>query len=58
MYDDTDAIPLYMLAGPDSVRLTEEFERVQALHNSPLDIMRKHRLYDDVSSKMLRTSRM
>ena len=36
MYDDTDMITLYMLAGPDSVRLTDEFERVQVLHNSPI----------------------
>ena len=28
LYDDTDAIALYMLAGPDCVRIIEEFERV------------------------------
>ena len=33
-YDNTDMITLYMLAGPDSVRLTDEFERLQVLHNS------------------------
>ena len=36
LYDDTDMITLYMLAGPDSVRLTNELERVQMLHNSPI----------------------
>ena len=28
LYDDTDAITLYMLAGPDCARMIEEFERV------------------------------
>ena len=28
LYDDTDAIPLFMLTGPDCVRMIEEFERV------------------------------
>ena len=36
MYDDTDMITLYILAGPNPVRLTDEFERVQVLHNSPI----------------------
>ena len=36
MYDDTDMITLYMLAGPDSVRVNDEFKRVQVLHNSPI----------------------
>ena len=31
LYDDTNAIPLYMLAGPDCVRMIEEFERVNEL---------------------------
>ena len=34
MYDDTDAITLYMLAGPESVRLIDEFETVQNKHDS------------------------
>ena len=36
IYDDTDMITLYMFAGPDTVRLTNEFEGVQVLHNSPI----------------------
>ena len=31
LYDDTDAISLYMLAGPDCVRMIEKFERVNKL---------------------------
>lgn len=34
MYDDPDSIALYMLAGPDTVRLLEEFESVQSLADS------------------------
>ena len=28
LYDDTDAIALYMLAGPDCVRILDEFENI------------------------------
>ncbi len=33
MYDDADAIALYMLAGPESVRLIDQFESVQTMCN-------------------------
>ena len=33
IYDDTDSIALYMLAGPDSVRLINTFESVQNHRN-------------------------
>ena len=33
LYDDADAIALYMLAGSDSVRLIDEFETVQTLRD-------------------------
>ena len=34
MYDDKDAIALYMLAGPDSVRLIDQFESVLKMADS------------------------
>ena len=58
MYDDTDMITLYMLAGPDSVKLTDEFERVQVLHNSPIRLNEESPPLQLHSSKMLRISRM
>ena len=33
LYDNADAIALYMLAGPDFVRLIDEFETVQTLRD-------------------------
>ena len=33
LYDDTDAIALYMLAGPDCVRILDEFENIHKLPN-------------------------
>ena len=33
IYDDADTIALYMLAAPDAVRLTDEFEKVLDFHD-------------------------
>ena len=33
IYDDVDIIALYMLAAPDSVQLTDEFEKVLDFHD-------------------------
>ena len=37
LYDDPDAIALYMLAGPDCVRIIEEFENIHKLHTGTKD---------------------
>ena len=50
LYDDTDAIALYMLAGPDCVRMIEEFERVNRL---PLESTDHHEEAHSLQCKFL-----
>ena len=47
LYDDTYAIALYMLAGPDCVRMIEEFERVNKLplESNQLVTTKRHTVY-------------
>ena len=50
LYDDTDAISLYMLAGPDCVRMIEEFERVNRL---PLESTGHHEVAHSLQCQFL-----
>ena len=50
LYDDTDAIALYMLAGPDCVRMIEELERVNKL---PLESTGHHEETHSLQCKFL-----
>ena len=36
MYDDAVSIALYMLSGPDSVRIIDEFESIQTVCDSSI----------------------
>lgn len=51
LYDDTDAIALYMLAGPDCVRIIEEFER---LHKIPTTSTCHHEEAASLQSRFLK----
>ena len=50
LYDDTEAISLYMLAGPDCVRMIEEIERVNKF---PLESTGHHEVTHSLQCKFL-----